>query len=66
MALPTPIDVALEHVIWLRLRNPQLEPQEAVAAFGPGVVVTTWAEVVRAFAAAWEALPEHIRREGNR
>jgi hypothetical protein len=62
-SLPPAIDVALEHVIWLRLADPRLLPQDAGAAIGASTA--SWAEVVRAYAAAWEALPEAVRRGGN-
>jgi hypothetical protein len=56
---PSPCEVALEHVIWLRLDDPHLSPAEAGATIG--AATRTWAEAVLAFAAAWEALPEAIR-----
>jgi hypothetical protein len=52
---PAAIDVALEHVIWLRLDDPHLSPAEAGATIG--AATRTWAEAVLAFAAAWDALP---------
>jgi hypothetical protein len=63
LALPAALDVALDHIIWLRITHPAMSPQAAVEAIG--ATAHTWAEVVRAFAAAWEALPEHVRREGK-
>jgi hypothetical protein len=54
---PAAIDVALDHIIWLRLAQPLLTPRQAGAAIG--ATVHTWAEAVQAFAAAWEALSEH-------
>jgi uncharacterized protein (DUF2062 family) len=62
-SLPPAIEVALDHVVWLRLQNPRLRPYQAGAAIG--ATTYSWAQVVLAFAAAWEALPEDIRRGGN-
>ena len=62
-SLPAAIDVVLEQLRWMRLVDPQLTPQQAGAAIGADTI--TWAEVVVAYAAAWQALPETIRRNGN-
>jgi hypothetical protein len=61
---PSPCEVALEHIIWLRRMNHALTA--AQAGLLVGAAVYTWAAAVEAFAAAWEGLPEAIRREGNR
>jgi hypothetical protein len=62
--LPLALDVALDHVVWLRLANPALSPIAAGALIG--AQTDTWAAVVREYAAAWEALPVRARHGGNR
>lgn len=62
-ALPSPIDTALDHVVWLRLTHPDLKPRAAGEALG--LITMTWADVVRAYAEAWEAIPEHVRNGTN-
>jgi hypothetical protein len=62
-SLPPALDVALDHVIWLRMGRPGMTPQGAAGLIGARAY--TWAQVVLAFAAAWEELPEDVRRGGN-
>jgi hypothetical protein len=62
-SLPSAIDVALDHVIWLRLRDPRLSAYQAGLPYG--LSVHTWAELVQALAAIWQDLPEAVRRGGN-
>jgi hypothetical protein len=59
--LPPAIDVALDHVLWLRTGDPRLTAAEAGAAFG--LHVYTWAQLVRGLADIWECLPESIRHQ---
>jgi hypothetical protein len=54
MCQPSACDIALEHVIWLRHDDPHITPAEAGATIGAATL--TWAEVVQAYAAAWEAI----------
>jgi hypothetical protein len=51
---PSPCDIALEHIVWMRRDDPHLSPAEAGAMIG--AVTPTWAAAVLAFAAAWENL----------
>ena len=60
--LPPPIDVALDHVLWLRLAYPSLGAHEAGMTYG--LYVYSWAELIRGLAEIWDELPEDIRREG--
>jgi hypothetical protein len=57
--LPPAIDVAMDHVIWLRFAYPDIAPETA------GLMIdkqaSTWAEVIEAYAALWGVLPEEIR-----
>lgn len=57
--VPKAIDIAMQHMLWVRDRG--FTPRQAGATIG--VVTTTWSEVVRALAEAWEGLPEDVRRE---
>lgn len=59
--LPSSIDVAMDHVMWLRFHHRALTPWTAGAMIG--VETRSWAEVLEAYAAAWEALPEEVRRD---
>jgi hypothetical protein len=62
--LPAAIDVALDHILWLRMADPQLTPDAAGRLIG-SYACYNWAQVVQAYAAAWEALPEGIRRKAR-
>jgi hypothetical protein len=52
-----------EYIRWLRREHPAIRPQTAAAMLGQRA--WTWREVERLYAAAWEALPEGVRREGS-
>jgi hypothetical protein len=61
--LPKAEDVARQYIAWLRKEHPSIRPQTAAAMLGQRA--WTWREVQRLYAAAWEALPEKVRRGGN-
>jgi hypothetical protein len=63
--LPPALEVALDHIVWLRMQRPGLTPQQAGEMIDR-YVCYTWAQVVQAYAAAWEALPKSIRRDGDK
>ena len=60
--LPPAIDVALDHVVWLRQKRRRLTARAAGEIYG--LDVYTWAELVRGLADIWERLPARIRRGG--
>jgi hypothetical protein len=61
--LPPAIDVALDHVMWVRTGDPRLTAAEIGATYG--LHVYTWAQLVRGVADIWEHLPEAVRRGRN-
>ena len=62
--LPASIEVALDHIVWLRMAEPHITPQQAGNIIG-SYACYSWAQVVQAYAAAWEALPEGVRRKAR-
>ena len=62
--LPAALGVALDHVLWLRMADPDLTPEQAGNIIG-SYACYNWAQVIEAYARAWEALPEAVRREGS-
>ena len=58
--LPSAIEVAIDHIIWLRAEYPGVHPRTAAAMIG--AEAESWAEVIRLYAEAWERLPEEVRR----
>jgi hypothetical protein len=61
--LPPAIDVALNHIVWLRMAYPDIAPETAAAILGQEA--WTWAQVVQIYAAQWEGLPPNIRDGGG-
>ena len=61
--LPPAVDVATEHVTWLRFTYPNIAPETAALMIDRHA--STWAEVIEAYAALWEELPENIRRSAG-
>jgi hypothetical protein len=59
-ALPSAMDVAIDQIMWLRAAYPGVHPRTAAAMLG--LKAESWAQVIELYAAAWEALPEEIRR----
>jgi hypothetical protein len=59
--LPSAIDVAFDHVLWLRQKQPRLSAHEAGLVYG--LVVATWGELVVDLAWLWGKIPENIRRQ---
>jgi hypothetical protein len=59
--LPSGIEAAIEHLIWLRTVGPQITPE--TAALMVDRLAATWADVIVIYAELWESLPEIIRRE---
>jgi hypothetical protein len=60
--LPSAIEVALEHIIWLRASEPGLNARQAGKLYR--IDVYTWPELVNALAKKWERLPKRIRSQG--
>jgi hypothetical protein len=57
--LPNAIDVATEHIWWLRRSHPEATPQTAAEMVGR--LADTWDEVIYIYAELWDNLPESIR-----
>jgi hypothetical protein len=57
--LPHAIDVATEHIWWLRRTHPEVTPQTAAAMIGR--LADTWDEAISAYADLWDNLPKSIR-----
>jgi hypothetical protein len=55
--------IARLHIAWLRETCPDMTPRDAAALIGAWE--WTWEGVMSAYARAWEALPEAVRREGS-
>jgi hypothetical protein len=61
--LPSAIEVAFDHIDWLRARDRELTPYRAGLLYG--LRVFGWIELAHALADIWLRLPEEVRRAGN-
>ena len=52
------IEVAIEHLNWLRRTSPGITPLSA--ALRIGMHANTWTEALNAYAATWESYPQPV------